>query len=234
MFKKTPDRCELKDRASVWRIDTYMKRFEDKGVKFNYAEEDKELFYELHDEIGVEYKVGRVGDHQQPRRFVKCEKCGINTSSPVEVEGHFFCEVHGEQAQEFVKAMPKRLPELKVEKKEYAPVERWRDRAEKMHPKVSKMEQAILVVLNEKGLHPEAQREFCLQTTKPDFYFQDKNLAIYLDGEQAHKNREDRDSFLRETLTERFGVRVVSLTYSANAKEQQDMILNQIMEEIAK
>jgi very-short-patch-repair endonuclease len=61
----------------------------------------------------------------------------------------------------------------------------------------------------------ETQKQFCLQSTKPDFYFADVNLAVYLDGEQVHRNREQKDQELRDKLEERYGCTVRSYSYRA-------------------
>lgn len=81
----------------------------------------------------------------------------------------------------------------------------------------------------ELGLRFERQKEFCLLSTKPDFYFSDVNLAVYLDGEQVHRNREERDFELRELLKKRYGCTVRSYSYKAPITKTR---LNEITEQI--
>ncbi len=70
--------------------------------------------------------------------------------------------------------------------------------------------------VSEVGLQPiETQKEFCLLSTKPDFYFPDVNLAVYIDGEQIHQKREAKDTELRRLLKKRFGCTVRSYSYKA-------------------
>ena len=61
----------------------------------------------------------------------------------------------------------------------------------------------------------ESQKRFCLLQTVPDFYFSDVNLAIFLDGEQIHRNHEERDLELRDLLKKRYGCTVRSYSYKA-------------------
>ena len=80
----------------------------------------------------------------------------------------------------------------------------------------SAAEIALYIRLLENGLsRMETQKPFHLLTTKPDFYFSDVNLAVYLDGEQIHKNRTEKDTRLRELLKKRYGCIVRSYSYKA-------------------
>jgi len=63
--------------------------------------------------------------------------------------------------------------------------------------------------------HVITQKEFCLLSTKPDFYFPDVNLAVYIDGEQVHQKRETKDLELRRLLKKRHGCTVRSYSYKA-------------------
>jgi len=64
------------------------------------------------------------------------------------------------------------------------------------------------------------QKEFCLLSTKPDFYFPTVNLAVYIDGEQVHKNREEKDEELRRLLAKRHSCTVRSYSYKAPITEK--------------
>jgi len=204
-----------------------MQAFKDRGVKFDYSEEDEKLFYKLHEEIGSEYayisKQKRVDDRQHTR-LVECEKCGVATSQPVEVDGHFYHEACAKTAR----PVPKVPPQLqRTEKKTYKETPEYR-RAQ-MRPRVSKMEDAIRLRLQEKGISFQAQREFCIQTTTPDFYFPAQNLAVYLDGEHVHQKREAKDEFLREKLQKRHHIRAVAIVYKDNSKKSEDEIFEKLV-----
>ena len=86
---------------------------------------------------------------------------------------------------------------------------------ERMNVKVSAAEIAIHQRLNRKGLFPMTQKPFCLQQTIPDFFFPGVNLAIYIDGEQVHRNKEEKDQELRRLLNKRYGCKIRSYRYKA-------------------
>jgi len=130
-----------------------------------------------------------------------------------------------QMAREIAELVPQKP---KVEAKEYKPKETWAHRKAVMMPQISKMEEAVLVKLEQKGLHPEVQKEFCLRSTRPDYYFPQQNLAIYLDGAEVHKGREDRDEAIRELLIKRHGVRVVNIAYEGTSQTAQDEIVRKI------
>ncbi|MFQ6077116.1 MAG: hypothetical protein ACE5Z5_13465 [Candidatus Bathyarchaeia archaeon] len=120
------------------------------------------------------------------------------------------------------KPEPAPPPEPRVEVHEYEPEETWEFREARMHPEVSRMEFEVVTELMAEGLPLEMDREFCLESTKPDAYHPGKNLAIYIDG-PVHKGREERDEGLRELLRKRYGCRVLVLRfedYSKSAKEE--------------
>ena len=81
---------------------------------------------------------------------------------------------------------------------------------------VSNAEIKIQLALHKKGETSFLmQRPFCLQQTIPDFYFPNENFAVYLDGEQIHRNHEERDLELRDLLKKRYGCTVRSYSYKA-------------------
>ena len=99
-----------------------------------------------------------------------------------------------------------------------------------MHPLHSRIETDILEELNLSGLFPETDKHFCVLSTTPDFYFADKNLAVYVDGEQVHRNRQERDDNLRQLLTKRHGVTVLTFPYKRRSKRVRQKIVEQIKE----
>jgi len=79
----------------------------------------------------------------------------------------------------------------------------------------------------------ETQKQFCLQHTTPDFYFSDVNLAVYLDGEQVHKNQETKDTELRRLLNKRYGCTIRAVTYKAPiTKKRLQEITDQIIDDV--
>jgi len=98
-----------------------------------------------------------------------------------------------------------------------------------MHPKISKMEEAIRLRLQEAGIAFQAQHEFCIVKTTPDFYFPQADLAIYLDGEKVHMKHEDRDQNLRILLKKRHNIEPVGIVYRDNSKKTEDEIFEKIV-----
>lgn len=175
---------------------------------------------------------------------VKCDLCPIGTGTwfPYRLkDGRVLCPVclkslwdngevteddllkEGETPQ--VKSPEKPKPKLEV--REYKPQEKWEQRVAQMHPQHSKMEQELLLKLQ--GLGVMRDKEFCVQTTTPDFYFPKQKLAVYVDG-LVHKGKEERDSYLRNLLTERHQVRVVAIPYEAFSKQEVERVFDQIKE----
>jgi very-short-patch-repair endonuclease len=118
-------------------------------------------------------------------------------------------------------------PESKPQVKEWKPTDKWEHRAAQMQPQHSRIEESLLLKLQETGLHPITDKEFCIQSTTPDFYFPDKNLAVYIDG-KVHEGKEERDQTIRELLTKRFGVKVVSISYENFTQEETERVLKEI------
>jgi ParB family chromosome partitioning protein len=158
--------------------------------------------------------------------LVECEIChmGISASEAQTIEGHVVCPSHVEVAKRQYASTPKQTP------KEYKPKDSWEYRRAQMSPQHSRMEEIILAKLHEKDMPVVVDQEFCIQSTIPDFYFPSRNLAVYLDG-PVHRGREDRDEQLRESLTARYGLRVVSIPYDGSSQQEVDRVLEQIIKE---
>lgn len=105
---------------------------------------------------------------------------------------------------------------------------------ERLHPRQSKMELEVLAELNKHHFFPCTDKSFCLLSTKPDFYFPSEQLAVYLDGEYVHRNRHDRDSYLRGLLEKRHGIKVLTLPYKRNSKRNRRLIVAEILEALQK
>jgi len=104
---------------------------------------------------------------------------------------------------------------------------------ERMNVKVSAAETAILQRLNSEGVFPLTQQPFCLRHTTPDLFFPDINLAVYIDGEQVHRNKEQKDEELRRLLSKRHGCTVRSYSYkSPITKKRLQEIIDQIINDV--
>jgi len=157
--------------------------------------------------------------------LVECARCYMADRNCQEYGGEMLCP----RCLELAKYKPEKakVSPSTPEVTEYKAKEKWEYRKAVMMPQISKMEEAVLVKLEAKGLHPEVQKEFCLRSTRPDYYFPQQNLAIFLDG-PVHKGREDRDEAIRELLIKRHGVQVVSISYEGTSQTTLDEIVRKI------
>lgn len=255
-----PTFCEDKSDRTVAYIQKYIKFMQDQNVKFDKTVEDKELFMKYQDEFGSEKVVTQPIDmskteqlqqvavvsenipqvHQisesipqvcqlatKERPLVECSRCHLGRRDTVEYKGEILCPSCLENAG--YKPERKPVEPATVTASIIKPQDTWEQRKARMQTPISKMEEAVLVKLEQKGLHPDAQREFCLRSTRPDYYFPQQNLAVYLDGE-VHRGREDRDEALRELLSKRYGVRVVTILYEGSSEATEDSIVEKIVE----
>ena len=103
---------------------------------------------------------------------------------------------------------------------------------EKLHPMMSRMHEEVLLDLQLKGRHPMVDKPFCVEQTKPDLYFEKERLAVYLDGEQVHEKRVEKDELLREKLTKFYKIKVMSMTYKKYSKKGKKEIVKKIIEEL--
>ncbi len=250
VYLQNPLFCEEKSDRTVAYMNKYIKIMQEKGVKFDKSPEDKTLFLSLREpvEIGSEgaatrpdiaFRHGEPLTAQSSCTIVQsqssesipyeCEFCHLSTNNAVEFEGHFFCKPeHADRA----KASGLFKPQPSVTVKEFKPTETWEQRKAVMQPQHSRMEDSLLLKLQEKGYTPQIDTEFCTQSTRPDFYFPDKNLAIYIDG-KVHEGKEDRDNTLRELLVKRHNIRVISISYDTFTEQETDRILKEILETLS-
>lgn len=107
-----------------------------------------------------------------------------------------------------------------------------------MRNQISKMDWQIYLRLKTDtdiraaGWKIEWQKPYCLVTTTPEFTLSkgDVKIGPYLDGEAAHKNRQERDEELRALLQKRHGVKPLSIMYKRYSKAEEDRIFKQIKE----
>lgn len=100
----------------------------------------------------------------------------------------------------------------------------------KLHPSVSRAEEQVFAELSRLGLTGAmvTQKPIILRQTIPDFWWIQKQKVVFLDGEQAHKNREDLDLEIQDML-EAKGFQVLRISYKPPlGKNALDAIIDQI------
>lgn len=115
---------------------------------------------------------------------------------------------------------------------------------ERMHPRQSKMEINVAITLQKLGYNISMSERFRLKLppnayilyrdevdTLPDITLLDYDLLIYVDGWHVHKNREARDSWMRQLLTEQYPhVKVLVCRYKRYSEKRCRQIVNEIVE----
>ena len=172
---------------------------------------------------------------EMPATRVPCDCCDLSVFYPKKWKEATVCGLCYDKLEKGIITLPRRAAEQKpkpqiIEPPKYK--EPWLERKAHMAPQISQMETFIAKALTAKAMSFESQKLFCLQATTPDFWFPKQNLACYLDGLNVHRNRQDKDELLRELLTKRHGVRVLSITYEGTDQTEQDRVLAEITEAI--
>lgn len=170
--------------------------------------------------------------------IVSCDRCHVSTSTPVEWHNHQLCEQCHKKAlanpdafnSYFGYQSKKPEPKVVLTTNTVRALEKWEDRKAHMSPQHSKMEGIVIASLIESGVTGIIQdRHFCVQETIPDIYLPAQNLAIYLDGEAVHNGKQDRDEQLRELLTKRHSVTVLSFNYDSTSQKEVDRVTKEIL-----
>lgn len=170
-------------------------------------------------------------------RLVECDCCRMGTRDPKPFGKYDrLCPSCYLKAVKYPRLF-QREPTIKPKAKPLFK-EAWEHRVAQMKQPVSKMDEAILLRLKADkdlvaaGWKIEFQKPFCLVTTTPDLCLTkgDMKIAVYLDGETAHKSRGDRDVELRDLLEKRKGVKPMGITYSQYSKGEEDRIFKKIKE----
>lgn len=97
---------------------------------------------------------------------------------------------------------------------------------------MSRMEEEVLISLQARGYHPMINKSYCLEDTRPDESFEQEGIMVYFDGEQVHKNRQEKDQVLREKLEKRYRFKVLSFPYKRYSDSKKDEIVEAIIAEI--
>ena len=201
-------------------------------------EKREEILAEIEEKTEEEDK---IPSSREIKRIVKprpCAKCNLASSDVTEWNNHgiFLCPGCTEKANLRPELFLKIGKKIEAPTKTIKPVvkDTWEHRKATMHPQHSKME----LDLHEKLMVTEETRpalmdkQFCLKTTTPDFYFPKKKLAVYLDG-VVHQGKEDRDQKLRTLLTKRHDIKVLSIPYTSNSLKEQERVFGLIKEALA-
>jgi len=98
---------------------------------------------------------------------------------------------------------------------------------------ISNAEIEIQKELYNKGLESfYCQKQFYKLVTVADFYFPDVNLAVFIDGEQVHQNKEIQDSSKRDFVRSQ-GCTVREISYKAPlTKKRLAQIVDQIVDDV--
>lgn len=184
-----------------------------------------------------EFATRRVADRPLP---VLCENpdCGLGVYYPQEWHGHKLCSNCFRKAQltpEKFLGLFNKVPKPPITEAKPKTEKPWKDKWEQrkavMSPEHSKMEGKMQEKLQALGVKPIVTgRKFCLLYTEPDFYLPSKNIAVYLDQEEVHKNRKDRDEELRDILTKQEGLKVLPFPYKYATDREADPIARKIKE----
>lgn len=186
--------------------------------------------------VGPQPKLTRCG-------FPECQKGAYR---PAIIEGVPVCPDHNEAIQKDPSLIKELLAKPSVPertlKKTYSPFKPTREEREAlMHPKESKMDWEMFELLKndpkvkEHGYKVEFQKEYILLTTISDVTLvkDDDEIAVYWDHVKTHKNRGNRDAYLRGLLEKRHhGTRALGFDYKDNTKKSVEELLRQVHGEL--
>jgi hypothetical protein len=169
---------------------------------------------------------------------VQCDRCHVSTSTPIEWHNHKLCQsCYGKAEADpdgfngyFTAVNKKPEPHVVLTTDTPRSLDSWETRKAQMSPQHSKFEGLVIASLIEAGVRELVQdRRFCILETVPDIYLPSQNLAIYLDGEAVHANKQDRDEQLRDLLAKRTGLKVHSYTYDSASEKEVERVTKEIL-----
>jgi transposase len=164
---------------------------------------------------------------------VECASCkmGVHISKATLIDDKYYCPQH----------VPKVKPAAKVEPTPFKPKETGDYRVAQMHPKVSKMDTAMLVRLqnNEEirklGWHIEFQKPRTKVICISDVTLIDrsgKEIDVYFDFVETHKNSQVEDDFRRQEAARIHKVEVIPLLYDAITETEERRLEKAIVEQL--
>jgi len=167
--------------------------------------------------------------------LVECHECKMGTrSDQITIVGDKpYCPKHAPSAHIAYEKEKKRLEEP-VKPASPKSLDTAEQKLARMHPQKSRMEEELLVAFgNDDLLRPVVtDRSYPIVSVTPDFVFPRHNLAVFLDGKEAHASRQERDSELREKLFPRHGLRVLSVPYCGNSDAEKQRIIKLVREAV--
>jgi len=83
----------------------------------------------------------------------------------------------------------------------------------------------VIKELTKMGYSILIDEEFPILSLKPDIYFLEHNVSVFIDG-PAHK----KDVSNRELLSQRYGQKVLTVRYEDSTKEQKEKVLKEILD----
>lgn len=170
--------------------------------------------------------------------LVQCDRCYMASRDTTEYKGELLCPRCLEEA----KHKPMRVPippKPPVVARIIKPKETWSHRKAQMSQPISKMDEAMLVLLQqndkvrELGYNVTFQKPYCITEIKSDVTLEKDNdeLACFFDGD-VHRNRQERDELNRQKAADRHHIRVLPLPYTSPSSAEQDRLLQQILKAV--
>lgn len=167
-------------------------------------------------------------------KIFDCALCGNSTVTPIfygEQPLCATCDLKVQRDPELLRKLKPSKPVTMVTPKEYKPKETWAHRKASMKVPVSHMEQRLAKRLTEAGVEFETQVEYCIGKCIADFRI--KGIPFFIDYEELHVKREEKDEKARSRLAQFYKVEPVGLPYKADTKEEEERLLRLIMDRIS-
>lgn len=174
-----------------------------------------------------------------------CALCDNSTVKPIYYGDQplcVACDLKVQQNPELLKpTKPKPSISTAVDKpKIIKPKETWEHRKAVMTAPISKMDEAMLVLLQkskrvrELGYKVVFQKHYCTGGIISDVTLEkeDDELACFFDGAQVHAKRQERDEINRKKAATHNRIRALPLTYDKFTPKKAQQFLAQILEQI--
>lgn len=96
----------------------------------------------------------------------------------------------------------------------------------------SRMDERIQLRLHLCDIHDfHYQKQYCVLSTTPEYSFEQRRKAFYLDHVEVHKGKRiDRDTELRELFEKRWQMKAIGIPYQGNSRREENRVLNTIKE----
>ena len=182
---------------------------------------------------------------QDTRQLVVCEGCHVGTRDPQIWHSRTLCPDCNRKALLNPELWERKFPRNRIPTKENAKIkekikkrveETWEQRKAHMHPSVSKMDEAIYLKLQqskklrELGYRVVFQKPYILTTSDVTLEKPGKEIPVFLDNIEIHKNRRERDKEIRGFLARRESVTPLSRDYERFSEKEIERLFKEIME----